>query len=252
MVTNPRAFIEDVDFEPLVGSLEEGIEDGEPVNLDQLPSGVVSGTTLIDFSAVPDLKVRAGVSLSMLFASRVATKATRVEEGEDEDDWLATYTSTLGQLGFSLSGSAIVNSKFKKTGLRVHKAIIPFLTIAFGGAAVGPIILAGLKNLQEMNQDTPWISLFDSQSKRFNTRELHFAAVSSSATDTSIRYAIARLNVALDETSVLFFKLTKAAAQFESVTTTMAANNSLLAATEPALRERLGQMTTSFIKDAEI
>ena len=38
MVTNPRAFIEDVDFEPLVGSLEEGVEDGEPLNLDQLPS----------------------------------------------------------------------------------------------------------------------------------------------------------------------------------------------------------------------
>jgi hypothetical protein len=188
----------------------------------------------------------------MLFASRVATKATKPAEGDDEDDWLATYTSSLGQLGFAVSGSATVNSKFKKLGLRVHKAIIPFLTVALGGAAVGPIILAALKNLQEMDANSPWITLFDSQSKRFTTRELHFAAVSSNATDTSIRYAIARLNVALNETSVLFFKLTKAAAEFESSTTTMSANNSLLAVNEPTLRERLGALSGSFIKDAEM
>jgi hypothetical protein len=252
MVNNPRTFIESVDFEPLVLSAEEGVEDEAALNLDKLPAGVVSGTTLIDFSAVPDQEVRAGVSLSMLFASRVATKKTNQIQDADEDDWLAHYTNSLGDLGFALAGSAVVKSKFKKTGLRVHKAIIPFLTVAFGGAAVGPIILAALTNLQDMNAGSPWITLFDNQSKRFTTRELHFAAVSSTAADTSIRYAVARLNVALNETSVLFFRLTDASADFESVTTTMSANNSLLAMNEPTLRERLGNLSTSFIKDAEI
>lgn len=250
MPINPRSYVESVDI-GTIGSLEAAsLESGPPLKLDQLPDGVVSGTTLIDFSAVQSGAVRAGVSLSMLFASRVATKA--MQPSDDQDDWLAAYTSSLGQLGFSLAGTGVIKSTFKKTGLRVHQAIIPFLTVAFGGAAIGPIILAGLKNLQETDKDQPWITLFDQETKRFKAHELHFAAVSSNESDTSIRYAVARLNVEFSETSILFFKISDAEAEFESATTTMSANNGLLAVMEEDLKSRLGALTKSFIAAAEI
>lgn len=247
-IMNSIDFIENAE----IGQLE-GVEapvSAEPLNLDKLPDGVVSGTTLIDFSAVPNVTVRAGISLSMLFASRVATAA--VKPGDDADDWLAAYTSNLGKLGFAISGSTTVHSKFKKTGISVHKAIIPFLTIAFGGGAIGPIILAGLKNLQDMDANSPWITLFDRETRRFDVQELHFAAVSANDTDTSIRYVIARLNFASDETTILFFKLKKVNADFESATTTMQANNSLIAVNEPKLRDRLGTTIDSFITGASL
>lgn len=247
MRINPQTFIESADFE-LLESTEAAA--GTALDLDKLPAGVVSGPTLIDFSNVADMEIRAGVSLSMLFASRVATKA--MKPGSNEDDWLAAYTSNLGQLGFAVAGSSIIKSTFKKVGVEVNKAIIPFLTIAFGGAAVGPIILAALQNLQSMNASSPWITLFDRESRRFNIREMHFAAVSGSATETTIRYAIARLNVGLDVTNILFFKISKASAQFDSSTTTMSANNSLMAMIEPKLRTKLGGLATSFIADAEL
>lgn len=247
MRINPQAFIESAQFEMLEAAQ---IETGTPLDLDKLPAGVVSGPALIDFSNVPDMEVRAGVSLSMLFASRVASKA--MKPGNDENDWLAAYTSNLGQLGFALAGSSIVKSTFKKTGVEVHKAIIPFLTVAFGGAAVGPVILAALQNLQSMDESSPWITLFDSETRRFNVREMHFAAVSSTATDTAIRYAIARLNVDASVTNILFFKISQTNAEFESSTTTMSANNSLMAVTEPHLRTKLGALAGSFIADAEI
>lgn len=249
MIGNPRNFIADAP----IGQTERAAEAAPaaaPLDLDKLPAGVVSGPALIDFSATPSPSVRAGVSMSVLFASRVATKAMKA--GDDEDDWLASYTSSLGNLGFALAGTAMVRSRFKKTGLHVHQAIIPFLTIAFGGAAVGPVILAALRNLQEKDAGAPWITLFDRQSRRFDAQEMHFAAVGSTDTDTSIRYAIARLHVATAETSLLFFRLSQAEANFESATTTMSANNSLLAVTEPDLRLRLGQLTRSFIASAEI
>jgi hypothetical protein len=248
MVVNPRAFIEAADVGN--GGTLESAQLPSDLKLDQLPAGVVSGTTLLDFSSVPSMAVRSGVSLSMLFASRVATKM--MQAGDDEDDWLAAYTSSLGSLGFALAGSAIVKSRFKKTGLRVHQAIIPFLTVAFGGAAIGPVILAGLKNLQEMDKDAPWITLFDRETRRFSARELHFAAVSSSDSNTCIRYAIARLNVEVDEVSVLFLKLTDTEAEFESATTTMSANNGLLAVMEEDLRLKLGSMTRSYIAAATL
>jgi hypothetical protein len=250
MVVNPRSFIASAELEPLSPLEAMEADTGPGLDLDKLPPGVVSGPTLIDFSGVPSAEVRAGIALSMLFASRVANAATRTSGNEDE--WLASYTSSLSSLGFAHSGMAVVRSQFNRTGVEVHKAIIPFLTIAFGGAAVGPVILAALQNLQSMGADSLWITLFEQESKRFDIREMHFAAVSSTATDSVVRYAIARLNVDFSVTSVLFFRITHASAEFQSATTTMTANNSLMAVSEGDLRERLGQMTKKFILAADI
>lgn len=252
MAIDTRAFLDSVSFEEEL-SQERALETVESgLDLDKLPPAVVSGTTLIDFSAVPSLSVRAGVSQAMLFASRVATKAMTKIENADEDDWLAAYTSNLAELGFSMTGSGVTKSTFKKTGLEVHKAIIPFLTIAFGGAAIGPIILAGLENLQKMNENTPWITLFDSQTRRFEAQEMHFAAAASDAINTTIKYAVARLHVKTGTTSILFFKLSKADAEFESTTKSMTANNSFLALLEPELRAKLQSLSKKFIAEAEL
>jgi hypothetical protein len=251
MAPNPRSFIGSAEIGQLSALEAAEADAGPPLDLDKLPPGVVSGPTLIDFSGAPAQEVRAGVSLSMLFASRVANHAAKVNGG-DEDDWLASYTSSLSNLGFALSGTAMVKSSFKKIGVEVHKAIIPFLTVALGGAAIGPIILAALQNLQSIDEGKPWIQLFEREARRFDVRELHFAAATSTPSDTQIRYAIARLGVDASVASILFFKVSQASAEFESAATTLSANSSLMAAIEPDLRQRLGQMSQKFIAVADI
>lgn len=230
--------------------LEVGPLPGTPVDLNQLPAGVVSGNTLIDYSAAPATEIRSAVSLAMLFAGRTARAA--MKEDDDADDWFAAYTTHLSKLGFSISQSSVQVSRFKKEGLFVHKAIIPFLTIALGGAGLGPVILAALDNLKSMEEGRPWITLFDRESRQFNGRELHFAAVGSDASNTSIRHVVARLSFVSEETNVLFFKIAKASAEFESATTTMTANNSLLAVLEAPLRMRMQDDALKFIADATL
>lgn len=221
-----------------------------PLNLNELPPGLVAGNALIDFSATTSAEVRSGVSMAMLFASRVADAEMR--EGDDEDDWLAAYKTNLRKLGFGVPQSALSISRFKKKGVFVHKAIIPFLTIAFGGASLGPVILGALNNLQEIDRGKPWITLFDRESRKFETREMHFAAVSSGGTETSIRHVVARLSFNQDEINVLFFRITDTTAEFESATTTMSANNSLLSVLEPKLRLRMEAGIGEFIAEAQI
>lgn len=213
------------------------------IDVNALPDGVVTGTTLLDLSKVPEAEVRSGISLAMLFASRVAI----AKKPSTEDAWLAEYQNALSGLGFSIAGSAEVKSEFKRLNASVHEAIIPFLTVALGGAAIGPVIFALLENLRKMQADTPWITAFDQQTKRFDAHEMHFAAAIPNGGMTSIRYAVARLHIKNKTTQILFFKLSKADASFESLTTTLAIDNRLIAASEEDLQQRLSKLTKSYI-----
>jgi hypothetical protein len=254
---NALSFIESAVLPGQPGGLEaktEGVEAeggiAPGLNLNRLPDGVVSGNTLIDYSSVSSPELRSGISLAMLFAGQAATGAQK--EGDDEDDWLAAYKTNLAKLGFSVAQSAVTSSRFRKNGVFVHQAIIPFLTIAFGGAGLGPVILAALSNLKDMDKDRPWVTLFDRESRRFQSRELFFAAVSSDAANTSVRHVMARLSYVSTTTNVLFFKVTDAQADFESATTTMTANNSLLAVLEPVLRKKMETAMFNFIADVTL
>lgn len=250
MATNALHFVETAELGPERPKDMTEVAIGEsPLDLNKLPKGVVSGNTLIDYSAAPQ-EVRSGLSLAMAFASRATTAA--MGPGADEDDWFAAYKSNLMRLGFTVSQSAFTTSRFKKRGVAVHKAIIPFLTIALGGAAVGPVILALLENLKDADKEKPWITLFDQESRKYETRELHFGAVASDTVESRMRHVAARLSLVDTETNVLFFKITDTSAEFESATTTISVNNGLLAVIEQPLRDRLQTYALDFIKGASV
>lgn len=243
---NPLHYIEtaQIEYAP-VSTLES---DGGP-QLDTLPAGIVAGTTLVDFSGTASPEIRSAVTLAMIFASRVATKQVGKEKPQDE--WLAAYQTSLSELGFSVSGMALQRASFSKKGLQVHKAIIPFLTIAMGGAGVGPIILAALKHLGEVNDNRPWLTLYDRETRRLESSELHFAAVTSDSATTTIRHVVARLAYTNKMTNVLFFKIDAVTAEFESATTTITGNNLLLSATASALLEKMKGSVGSYIADLD-
>ena len=249
-IGNPLRFVENATIaefsKPLAIKTEGPAE--QPLNLDKLPNGLVAGNTLIDYSSA-DEAIRSGVSLALAFANRAAL--SEMGPGANEDDWFAAYKSKLGLLGFSVSQGAFVKSTFKKKGLAVHTAIIPFLTAALGGAAVGPVLLALLQNLQKIDSDRPWITLFDRESRMFETREMHFAAVASDNVESRIRHVAARLFFVDKQTNVLFFEINEVSAEFESATTTLSIDNGLLTIIEPALRQRLAASALDFIRKAE-
>lgn len=252
---NPLKFLNTAEIQaPSLRVRSRGEETTEPlleskIDMENLPDGVISSNLLLDLSAVKDATVRSGLSLSTLFANRYATKRVGVA---DADLWLAEYQNALSKLGFGLTGTARASSKFERIGVTVHEALIPFLTIALGGAAVGPVIMAALENLQKMEKDSPWITLFERESKRVEIHEMHFAAALSGVAQTEIRYAVARLNLKKSMTQVLFFKITKDTAAYESMTTSMTANNSLLAIYEDDLKRRLSGHIGEFIWDPNI
>ena len=250
MQKNALEFIRSADL----GDVEiiEDIEDEvrtNTIDVESLPDGLIVSNSLIDLSQLPNDDVRSGISLSMLFANRVASHSPNAN---DEDSWLAAYQNALVDLGFRLQGSSILQSRFKKLDVDVHEAIIPFLTIAFGGAAAAPVILALLENLGEMHKDKAWIKLFDHETRRFDVKEMHFGTAIPREHGTEIRYAVARLNIELGTTQVLFFRVNNNNANFESLTQSMSVSNSLMAVVENDLKLRLSRLTKKFIWEAVI
>jgi len=131
----------------------------------------------------------------------------------------------------------------------VHKAIIPLLAAAFGGAAgAGILILTALKQLQDMDKDSPWITLFDRESRHFDVTEYQFSVVQVVGDTVHLKVAAARLDASFGRTQVLFFKLKKQNAAFEQASKSYSTEAAILADMNADLKTKMLSLTKSFIR----
>jgi len=131
----------------------------------------------------------------------------------------------------------------------VHEAIIPFLAAAFGPAvAAGALILTALKQLKEMDKNSPWITFFDEQSRRFNITEYQFSVVQVVNNNVQIKLAAARFDASYGQTQILFFKIKQENAAFQSASGTYSTQADLLAEMNTALKAKMAGFTATFIR----
>jgi hypothetical protein len=226
-------------------------EEGGAVNsidIDKLPTGLVTGSNLIQFAPDVAAPIKSSVTLSLLAAQRVASNDPVVLT---PDQWVERHNTVLKNLNWHDDGGGTVNSEFDSINVAVHEAILPFLTAALGGAvAAGALILTALQQLQAMDKDAPWITLFDKQSRRFDVTEYQFTVVEVDKPNNVVRLSLAaaRLNADYGRTQVLFFKLTKQRAKFEQASQKFSADVDLLADMNADLKVKLGALTKSFIR----
>ena len=231
-----------------VGAVPEALEaiDVQAIDVDKLPDALVTGSNLIQFPATASPDVKSSVALSLLAAQRVASNDGVVQT---PDQWLQRHNTVLENLNWLHEGGGFVNSQFRSINVAVHQAIIPFLAAAFGPAvAAGALILTALKQLEEMDKSSPWITLFDNQSRRFNISEYQFSVVQVIDSNVQVKLASARFDASYGQTQVLFFKIKQEHASFQSASGTYSTQTDLLAEMSGALRARLAGFTSAFIK----
>lgn len=227
------------------GPVQEG-PDIQAVDIDQLPNGLVVGSNMIQFPAAATAQLKSSVALSLLAAQRVATTDQVVQT---PDQWVQRHNTVLENLNWLNEGGGFVNSQFRSINVAVHQAIIPFLTAAFGPAiAAGALILTALKQLQEMDNNSPWITLFDNQSRHFGITEYQFSVVQVVDDHVQIKLASARLDATFGQTQVLFFKIKHEHAAFQSASASYSCQAELLSEMNDSLKAKLGVFTGSYIK----
>ncbi|MEM8557283.1 MAG: hypothetical protein AAGG50_05605 [Bacteroidota bacterium] len=225
-------------------------EEGEPrvntIDVDALPKGIVTGSNLIQFPEGASAELKSSVALSLLAAQRVAANDKVVQT---PDQWLNLHNTVLQNLNWRTEGGGTVKSTFDSVDVAVHKAIIPFLTAAFGGAVgAGALILTALNQLKEVDKDAPWITLFDRESRRFEVSEYQFSVVQVVGDTVHLRMAAARLDASYGRTQVLFFKINKQHATFEQANLSFSTEAALLADMNAALKVKLKRLTKSYIQ----
>jgi hypothetical protein len=220
------------------------------IDPNNLPDGVVTGGNLVEFDGEVSPALRTSVALSLLAAQRVATNDQVVA---NPDQWLNRYLTVLENLNWTVEGGGKVEQAFDSINVGVHQAIIPFLTAALGGpVAATSLIVTALKQLKTMDEDSPWITLFDRESRRFNVSEYHFTRVAVQADRVLLHLSAARFDATYGKTQVLFFKITKQKARFEMVNSRLAADTQLLILSLDALKTKLGALTNDFIRNLDL
>ena len=219
------------------------------VDINNLPDKIISGSTMIGFE--PDLaqEFRSSVALSLTAAQKVASADSVVSS---PDLWIKRHQMVLEGLNWVTTAGGEVYTERSVSNIAVHKAIIPFLTAAFGpAAAASSLIVTALEQLQKMEEEKPWITLFEQESRRFDISEFRFATAGMESGNVVLRYAAARFLAKQERLQILFFKKNDVDVHFKLANRTMTANPDLLEAMNSALKAKLASETDNFITSLE-
>jgi hypothetical protein len=203
-------------------------------------AAVVVGDHVAEFSERVGSTERSQVSDCLLFAQLAADHATK--GNADLMAWYASYVDTLKRTGWTVNAAEMKDTIVADDGLVVHQAIVPVLTALLGpAAAAASMVVTVLKGLQEMDKDSPWITLFNRSSVHVSGAKLQFGFVD--VPDGGEQVAVRLLAVALDAkksvTQVLFFKLTRHEARLRSGETGLGMPRTRLTSIASAVADRV-------------
>lgn len=221
----------------------------EPVDGKQV---VTVGSQLLEFSESAKADLKAPIQNSILFAQLAANKAT--ESNGDIHQWYEKYSEVLFNLGWLILDQEFVEHEVSDTNAELHEAIIPIISMVLGPqVAAASIVVAALKGLKEMNTDEPWITLFERESKRFESAlfQVSYVDVDQQGV-THISLLLFTLNATTVTTQVLFFKFSDASAVLRKSSTKLALNTDVINMVNEDLKQRLKPYLSSYISSVEI
>ncbi|MEO5741878.1 MAG: hypothetical protein ABIS29_14925 [Vicinamibacterales bacterium] len=160
-----RAFIEGVKLPAPQRTRTRAVEDTPPLDLKATEAqSIVAGSGLIAAAENVPPQTREDLVNCTLFAQLAASGA--VPDPRRIPEWYDAYFKTLTAIGWAQSDTQFDEYEFHSKTAEAHKAIIKVLTVLLGPQAAALIVVqTALEALQSMNENSPWITLFDRQSK---------------------------------------------------------------------------------------
>ncbi|MBN3757378.1 hypothetical protein G3N95_30905 [Paraburkholderia sp. Tr-20389] len=209
---------------------------------------VVAGSGVVSFKAGIPAARRQAVADSLLLAQLILKN--KGVSPDDTQNWYHGYGSVLANLGWLVQTCELTDYVSGEAGLDVHEAIMAVAAVLLGPGAVAaaPLIEATLKALQSMDTSTPWITLFNRESRRANTASFQIALAEPDADgNLTVSLMAFSLSASTTVTQVLFVKVTNNDASLKRFSTTAQINLSVLDAVQGTLQQKVASFTSSYL-----
>jgi hypothetical protein len=203
------------------------------------------------YKHVPQM-LRPALSDSLLLAQLAADKATAAQN--DPWAWFSNYDSVFRKIGWICNSTEAAAQNFSDTNVELHQAIIPLLTAAFGPAvAATSLIITALTQLQTMNKESPWITLFHQKSASVNAAKFGTSHVGLGADgEAEIKSVFFGVEARQRITQVLFLKLSSGSAKVKSATSNARLSGDMISRIELTLKDKVAPYITDNIKNIDI
>ncbi|MBZ9919988.1 MULTISPECIES: hypothetical protein [unclassified Mesorhizobium] len=213
---------------------------------------VTVGSQMAEFSNTVPQSIRPAISNALLLGQLAADKATA--GNPDPAAYFDAFNSVMKKIGWQVTSSGLTQQTISDKNADLHKAIIPIVTAIFGpGAAASSIIIAVLNGLHSMDQDAPWITVFQKKSIKVRTANFGLSYVDGGVGGgATLKAAYFVLQTSDDLTQVLFFKFHSSDGAMKSGQSQMSMSPQTIATSEVALQEKVGPFILSNIKNISI
>ena len=245
-----RSFVETVKLVPAPPGPRRAraLGDTPPVELKgaEAQSLVVGSGLIIAAENVPE-QTREDLVNCTLFAQLAASGT--VSDQTNVPQWYGAYFRTLTALGWAQSDTQFEEHTFGSQNAEAHQAVMEVVAVLLGPqAAALAVVMAAIDALQSMNENRPWITLFDRESKtgrsaRFQVATAHVAA--GGLLQTALVGFDLKARSTL--TQVLFFKFKSSSASLKYAAGRATIYEAALADQRAAIAQRLAAYRAAYV-----
>jgi hypothetical protein len=195
-----------------------------------------------------------GMLLAQLAADKVAADREASNLSQDVFAWYKKYVEVLKKIGWVLTVEDLDFKDADNSVVSLHRAIIPVLTAMLGPQlAVLPMVISVLRGLEEMDQNSPWITLFDRSSQHAQGAKFQVGYVTANAQgDPQMVLACFGVDARRKITQVLFLKSSVDQATIKKASTTLTNTVAGLNDTKAIIRDRVKLVINDSIMSVDI
>ncbi|TAX01974.1 hypothetical protein ELI07_32830 (plasmid) [Rhizobium leguminosarum] len=226
--------------------------DAPPADFTDAHQAVTIGSQMAEFSSTVPQSIRPAISNALLLGQLAADKATA--GNSDPAAYFDAFNGVMKKIGWQVTASGLTQQSLSDSNAALHTAIIPIVTAIFGpGAAASSIIMAVLKGLQSVDQDAPWITVFQKKSTKVRSANFGLSYVDGGAGGgATLKAAYFALQASHNLTQVLLFKFISSDGIMKSGQCQMSLSPETIITTEDVLQQKVGPFIIENIKNISI
>ena len=216
---------------------------------------LVVGSEVVSFVQGITAEERSDIVNAALLAQLRAKKVMPEPAGiADLRTWYQQYFDVLSNVGFVTQQTNMQKYHAKTEGFQVHEAVLDVAaTLLTGSPAALAVLASTIKALQKMDQGSPWITVFNRESRSANTAHFQVSTVDRDPTgDLFIALMSFGLEATAKVTQVLFFKFHKNDTKIENNAGKATINAMVLAGLRPAISQKLVAHAADYVGQLEI